>query len=108
MRLSPSTGVQPAARTGARVGAGKNSAPRRRPASGAGHPGGDRTHSIRVSARRGGPGFVADTLRRSAVSATLPEWLELTRGGEPLVVSIPHTGTGIPDEIAYQLVSPWL
>jgi formiminoglutamase len=42
------------------------------------------------------------------VSATHPDWLELTRGDEPLVVSIPHTGTGIPDEFADRLASPWL
>jgi N-formylglutamate deformylase len=42
------------------------------------------------------------------VSTTHPEWLELIHGTEPLVVSIPHTGTGIPDEIAYRLASPWL
>lgn len=32
-------------------------------------------------------------------------WLEITRGASPLVVSIPHTGTDIPEEIAGGLVS---
>jgi formiminoglutamase len=35
-------------------------------------------------------------------------WLEVTRGSEPLVVSIPHTGTDIPPELLSRLVSPWL
>jgi formiminoglutamase len=42
------------------------------------------------------------------VSVTYPDWLELTRGPEPLIVSIPHTGTTIPAHIADRLVSPWL
>ncbi|MFD2263830.1 N-formylglutamate deformylase [Lacibacterium aquatile] len=28
-----------------------------------------------------------------------PTWLEITRGELPLVLSFPHTGTGIPDEV---------
>lgn len=32
-------------------------------------------------------------------------WLEITRGDRPLIVSIPHTGTEIPPEIAETLVS---
>jgi N-formylglutamate deformylase len=38
----------------------------------------------------------------------LPDFLELTRGPAPLLVSIPHTGTEIPPEIGAALVSPWL
>jgi N-formylglutamate deformylase len=34
--------------------------------------------------------------------------VEITRGSEPLAVSIPHTGTDIPPEIEARLVSPWL
>jgi formiminoglutamase len=37
-----------------------------------------------------------------------PDFLELTRGSAPLLVSIPHTGTEIPPEIEAVLVSPWL
>jgi formiminoglutamase len=36
------------------------------------------------------------------------EWLEITRGDAPLVVSIPHAGTQIPAEIEARLISPWL
>ena len=32
-------------------------------------------------------------------------WLSVTRGTAPLLVSVPHTGTTIPDEIAGDLVS---
>jgi N-formylglutamate deformylase len=35
-------------------------------------------------------------------------WLEIHRGEAPLVVSFPHTGTDIPDDVADQFVSPWL
>jgi N-formylglutamate deformylase len=35
-------------------------------------------------------------------------WLEVRRGEAPLVVSFPHTGTGIPPEIESQLASSWL
>lgn len=35
-------------------------------------------------------------------------WLEVHRGRAPLIVSFPHTGTGIPGEIEARLVSPWL
>jgi formiminoglutamase len=38
----------------------------------------------------------------------LPDWLEVRRAGGPLIVSIPHTGTDIPDETESKLVSPWL
>ncbi|WP_262028542.1 N-formylglutamate deformylase [Microvirga sp. Mcv34] len=37
-----------------------------------------------------------------------PDWLTVTRGDAPLVVSLPHTGTDIPDAYARGLVSPWL
>ena len=39
---------------------------------------------------------------------THPSFITVTRGTAPLVVSLPHTGTDIPDEIAGDLVSPWL
>jgi N-formylglutamate deformylase len=37
-----------------------------------------------------------------------PDWLTIARGGAPLVVSLPHTGTVIPAEYENGLVSPWL
>ncbi|MBS7544414.1 N-formylglutamate deformylase [Ancylobacter oerskovii] len=37
-----------------------------------------------------------------------PAFLTVIRGTAPLVVSLPHTGTDIPDDIAGNLVSPWL
>jgi formiminoglutamase len=37
-----------------------------------------------------------------------PDWLTVIRGGAPLVVSLPHTGTEIPTEYERGLVSPWL
>ena len=36
-----------------------------------------------------------------------PTWLTVTRGNEPLVVSIPHTGTALAG-LDHRLVSPWL
>lgn len=36
------------------------------------------------------------------------DWLEVHRGGAPLIVSFPHTGTDIPVDIEARLVSPWL
>lgn len=39
---------------------------------------------------------------------TTPEWLSISRGQAPLIVSLPHTGTELPEEIAGDLVSPWL
>lgn len=39
---------------------------------------------------------------------TAPDWLVVARGEAPLVVSVPHAGTEIPDEFAARLVSPWL
>jgi formiminoglutamase len=37
-----------------------------------------------------------------------PDWLTVIRGGAPLVVSLPHTGTEIPTEYERGLLSPWL
>jgi N-formylglutamate deformylase len=36
------------------------------------------------------------------------DWLHVTRGEAPLVVSIPHAGAIIPSDIEARLVSPWL
>ena len=38
----------------------------------------------------------------------MSDWLHVTRGEAPLVVSIPHAGTLIPSDIESRLVSPWL
>ena len=35
-------------------------------------------------------------------------WFEIRRGSAPLIVSLPHTGTDIPQDIEERLVSPWL
>ena len=40
--------------------------------------------------------------------ADQPDWLTITPQDSPLVVSLPHTGTVIPEEYAGRLVSPWL
>ena len=37
-----------------------------------------------------------------------PPWLHVTEGAAPLLVSIPHTGTEIPDDIEEQLSDGWL
>src|ERR1700733_3832783 len=37
-----------------------------------------------------------------------PSWLALARGSAPLIVSMPHTGNGIPDEFALRFISTWL
>ncbi|WP_201860427.1 N-formylglutamate deformylase [Microvirga soli] len=42
------------------------------------------------------------------MSTVFPDWLTVTRGDAPLVVSLPHTGTEIPSEYERGLVSPWL
>ena len=42
------------------------------------------------------------------MSSTDPDWLQIGRGAAPLLVSIPHTGTHIPEAIESRLVSPWL
>ncbi|MFT0861824.1 N-formylglutamate deformylase [Ancylobacter sp. G4_0304] len=39
---------------------------------------------------------------------TNPSFISVHRGTAPLVLSLPHTGTDIPDDIAADLVSPWL
>jgi formiminoglutamase len=36
------------------------------------------------------------------------EWLSVHHGTGPLIVSFPHTGTEIPDDIESDLLSPWL
>jgi N-formylglutamate deformylase len=41
-------------------------------------------------------------------AVTHPDWLTVTRGSAPLLVSIPHAGTDIPAGIEGRLVSPWL
>ena len=40
------------------------------------------------------------------MSAT-PLWLNIHRGDAPLIISMPHAGTGIPPEIEAKLVSLW-
>ncbi|MBL8589048.1 MAG: N-formylglutamate deformylase [Methylobacteriaceae bacterium] len=45
---------------------------------------------------------------RDHAAPTPPTWLAVLRGDAPLVVSFPHTGTELPDEIEPGLVSPWL
>lgn len=42
------------------------------------------------------------------MSSERSDWLTVTRGEAPLVVSLPHTGTEIPPEYERGLVSPWL
>ena len=37
-----------------------------------------------------------------------PDWLIVSRGATPLLVSLPHTGTEIPAELEDRYVSPWL
>jgi formiminoglutamase len=39
---------------------------------------------------------------------THPDWITVARGTAPLIVSLPHTGTDLPDAIVPDLVSPWL
>lgn len=36
------------------------------------------------------------------------DWLTVRPGEAPLIVSMPHTGTGIPAEIEAKLASPWI
>jgi len=38
----------------------------------------------------------------------MPPWLQVSRGGAPLLLSIPHSGTDIPPELATGLASAWL
>ncbi|MCZ8186895.1 MAG: N-formylglutamate deformylase [Beijerinckiaceae bacterium] len=40
--------------------------------------------------------------------STAPDWLEITEGPAPLILSLPHTGTEIPPDIEAELLSPWL
>lgn len=40
--------------------------------------------------------------------STQPAWLSVQRGDAPLLVSLPHTGTEIPEPYASRLASPWL
>ncbi len=42
------------------------------------------------------------------MTASMTGWLHVHRGGVPLIVSLPHTGTEIPPEIESRLVSAWL
>ncbi|PPU22031.1 N-formylglutamate deformylase [Xanthomonas arboricola] len=35
-------------------------------------------------------------------------WLEIHRGDAPLILSFPHTGTELPEQMVDQFVSPWL
>jgi N-formylglutamate deformylase len=44
----------------------------------------------------------------SEAEAVRPTWLEIRRGGAPLLVSFPHTGTDIPADIERRLISSWL
>ncbi|KQV58764.1 MULTISPECIES: N-formylglutamate deformylase [unclassified Caulobacter] len=38
----------------------------------------------------------------------MSDWLQVTPGQAPLIISLPHTGTEIPADIEPRLVSPWL
>lgn len=38
----------------------------------------------------------------------MTDWLEIKSGEAPLIVSFPHTGTALPDDLAPQLASSWL
>jgi len=38
----------------------------------------------------------------------MTDWLQVTPGDAPLIISLPHTGTDIPADIEPRLVSPWL
>jgi formiminoglutamase len=37
-----------------------------------------------------------------------PPWLSAARGDAPLIISMPHTGTDIPEELESRFVSSWL
>ena len=37
----------------------------------------------------------------------IPDFLELHRGSAPLILSLPHTGTLLPDHLAERFISPW-
>ncbi len=51
--------------------------------------------------RRGGEGPPASTLSAA-------DFIELTAGEAPLIVSLPHTGVDIPADIEATLASSWL
>ena len=38
----------------------------------------------------------------------MSEVVDIQRGEAPLLLSIPHAGTGIPEDVEAQLISPWL
>ena len=38
----------------------------------------------------------------------IPDWLEIHRGDAPLIVSFPHTGTDLPDDLGERFASQWL
>lgn len=38
----------------------------------------------------------------------MTDWLNIRRGAAPLILSLPHTGTEIPEAIEARLASPWL
>jgi len=38
----------------------------------------------------------------------MKDWLNIERGDVPLIVSFPHAGTEIPDDLMSRFVSPWL
>src|SRR6185503_5368671 len=40
--------------------------------------------------------------------ATRPQWLTVTQGTAPVILSVPHAGIEIPTQHAGSLVSPWL
>lgn len=37
-----------------------------------------------------------------------PDWVEIRRGGAPVIVAMPHTGIEIPADLLGRYVSPWL
>lgn len=39
---------------------------------------------------------------------TRPDWLQVHEGDAPLIVSFPHTGSDLPEDLASRFVSPWL
>ena len=44
----------------------------------------------------------------TAGSANANAWLTIERGSAPLLVSVPHAGTWLPDDLAPRLASTWL
>lgn len=38
----------------------------------------------------------------------MQDWLTVREGAAPLIIGLPHTGTGIPAEIEARMTSPWL